>query len=79
LEDQQIIKTLNDEEFCELYNSVINASIKEDDKIHIEGCRTLDIILPETKNRKFDFFQSILQINRKKRFITILLIILVLI
>lgn len=59
---------MKDEEFCELCNSVINASITENDKLHIEACRTLDIILPETKDRNFDFFQSILQINRKKRY-----------
>ncbi|XP_014220188.1 telomere-associated protein RIF1 [Trichogramma pretiosum] len=65
--DETNVKALKDNELCELCNSIVKASISNDEKLHLEACRTLDVILPETKNRKFDFFQSILQINRKKR------------
>ena len=68
MDDPKLIKTLEDEEFCELCSSIIDASVQDDERLHLEACRTLDVVLPETKNKNFDFFQSILQINRKKRF-----------
>ncbi|XP_058802826.1 uncharacterized protein LOC131670866 [Phymastichus coffea] len=67
LQDDKKIMSLKDGEFCELCNAVIEASLTDDEKLHIEACRTLDIVLPETVNKSFDFFKSILQINRKKR------------
>ena len=63
----QKLKNLKDDDFCELCNSVIETSIIDNEKLLIEACRTLEIILCETKNRNFDFFKSILQLNRKKR------------
>ncbi|KAJ8683442.1 hypothetical protein QAD02_019234 [Eretmocerus hayati] len=67
MEDPTSIKAMTEEQFCELCNTIINASVTDNEKLHIEACRTLDIILPETSNRNFDFFHSVLQLNRKKR------------
>lgn len=72
LENQNIMNKIPQEELCELCSSVVNASITNNHKQHIEACGTLEHILTGTKDKNFDFFKSITQINRKKRFQIIL-------
>ncbi|XP_023247300.1 telomere-associated protein RIF1 [Copidosoma floridanum] len=69
LNEQKMIKTISNKDFCELC-SVILGNLTEntlDDRLLLEAQRTLDIILPESRDKNFDFFKTVLQINRKKR------------
>jgi len=66
LENKGVMNKISDEQLCELCNSVLNASMTDNQKQHIESCGTLELILSGSKEKNFDFFQSILQVNRKK-------------